>query len=194
MQLKSSLLITLTLLLCTAAAAQEQKPPTAAEPQGGIIYGNGHSFVLKAPDGWVIDNKSGAPHGLHAVFYPEGSSWLGAPAMMYANTAAKDERTLEAFIEGDLVAFRKHTPGVKMEDAEAPAISRGGKVVAKYFSHEESGFFEMVAYIEESKVFVMLVLRAKTRKDFDASLPVFKQLVGSYFFLTKSVILLKAKP
>jgi len=45
----------------------------AAPLCNGLIYGKGHAFMVKAPTGWTLDNSAGVSHGLHAVFYPEGS-------------------------------------------------------------------------------------------------------------------------
>jgi hypothetical protein len=44
----------------------------------GIVYGKDDAFAITAPDGWVLDNRAEQNNGLHAVFYPVGSSQVDA--------------------------------------------------------------------------------------------------------------------
>ena len=183
---KIILTLTLTASLCGAVAAQADKR-TGDDANSGIVYGADHAFALTAPDGWVLDNASGVAQGLHAVFYPKGSSWKASPVVMYANVVHKksEKDALETIIESDVADFKRQSPGMKVEDAEAPSGS-GKNVRVKYFVDDDS--HEAVAYIGESKVVVMLVLNAKTREGFDGALPAFRQLISSYHFLGGKVI------
>ena len=36
--------------------------------RGGIVYGPKAAFKIDAPEGWVLDNKSGANKGCHVSF------------------------------------------------------------------------------------------------------------------------------
>ena len=38
----------------------------ASDSQSGMVFGNKHVFYLKAPAGWILDNKRGRSFGLHA--------------------------------------------------------------------------------------------------------------------------------
>lgn len=183
---KTFLLLTLTASLCGALAAQNDKR-ASDDANSGIIYGTDHAFTLTAPDGWVLDNASGVAQGLHAVFYPKGSSWKASPVVMYANVVHKksEKDALETIIESDVADFKRQSPGMKVEDAEAPPGS-GKNVRVKYFVDDDS--HEAVAYIGENKVVVMLVLNAKTKKGFDDALPAFRQLISTYHFLGDKVI------
>ncbi|MBV9924096.1 MAG: hypothetical protein JOZ96_03580 [Acidobacteria bacterium] len=176
------------LLLCGLGAHAQDAKPKAPEANAGIVYGKDHAFAIKAPDGWVLDNQSGVPNGLHAVFYPEGSSWKESKAVMYANGAGKaDDDTLEKFVERDVDGFRKHSPGLKVADDEAPPLNGKEKVLVKRFSGDRAGSHEAVAYVEESKVVVIIVLHARTQKDFDDALPAFRKLVSTYRFISDRV-------
>ena len=96
--------IGLSLLLAQVLGAAEK------EIGGGIVYGDEHSFFIEAPTGWVLDNRSGVSQGSHAVFYPKGSSWSKAPAVMYVNTANKKKEgitTTQELIDIDLAKFKK---------------------------------------------------------------------------------------
>jgi hypothetical protein len=178
----------LVLLCCLGARAQDAKT-NSRDMNAGIVYGKDHAFAIKAPDGWVLDNQSGVRHGLHAVFYPEGSSWKESKAVMYVNGAGKSaDDTLEKFIERDVAGYLKHSPGLKVLDDEALPVDGKERVLVKRFSGDRAGAFEAVAYVDESKVVVTIVLHARTLKDFDDAWPAFRKLVSSYHFLSDKVV------
>jgi hypothetical protein len=179
----------LVLLCCLGARAQDAEPRPRDAANAGIVYGKDHAFVIKAPDGWVLDNQSGVRQGLQAVFYPEGGSWKGSKAVMYVNGAGKSaDDTLEKFIERDVAGYREHSPGLRVSDGEAPPLAGKERVIVKGFSGDRGGAFEAVAYVEESKVVVTLVLHARTPQDFADAMPAFRQLVSSYRFLSDKVV------
>lgn len=190
MPVKISFAACLLLLCCLAAHAQDAGPDSR-DPNWGIVYGKDHAFGIKAPAGWVLDNRSGVPHGIHAVFYPVGSSWKESKAVMYVNGVVKpaDDDTLEKFIERDVARFLKHSPDLKVADDEPPAVHDKRKVIAKRFSGVRAGGCEVVAYVEEEKVVVIIVLHARTQKDLEDALPAFRELASSYRFITSRVVM-----
>src|SRR5437588_11838875 len=64
-----------------SVTAQEKYP-------GGIVYGPNAAFNIAAPEGWVLDNESGAQQGLPCVLYPKGQPWADAKTIMYAKIAS----------------------------------------------------------------------------------------------------------
>jgi hypothetical protein len=67
------------LLLSASAFAQDKFAGV-----GGIVYGTKAAFNISAPDGWVVDPKSGLDQGFPCVLYPKDSSWSDANTVMYA--------------------------------------------------------------------------------------------------------------
>ena len=111
---------------------------------------------------------------------------------MYTNVIEKTaKQTLIDIIEGDVDDFRKASPNLKVEDAKAVELGKAKSATVKYFSGDANGNFEAIAYIEEAKVVVLVVLSSRTRKDLDQSLSAFKELVGSYFFMSDKVVIEK---
>jgi hypothetical protein len=169
-----------------------QSNPQENDLKSGLIYGADHFFALTAPTGWLLDNASGVEQGLHAVFYPKGSSWSpSSPKVMYANTVHKERSglpTLKDVMEDDLKGFRKHSPDLETRDEPGlPTKDNKKKAVVRYFHDKVNERYDEVAYIDESKVVVFLVLSAKSKKDYDDALPAFRQLVASYFFISDHV-------
>ena len=160
----------------------------------GIIYGANHAYSLTAPDGWVLDNKSGVNQGLFAVFYKQGESWDKAETIMYTNTASLEDnahRTLEQLIKYDLDNFKKKYSDIQIVDAKEIVIK--GKVVAivKYLSGKSYRNFEAMAYINAPKTGIMIVMSSRTKKGYDDSLIAFESLVRSYLFMADKVIIEK---
>ena len=182
-----AIVVTLMLLFCTAAIAQDDS---------GIIYGKNYSFALTAPKGWVLDTTSGREQGLQAVFYPNGSSWKNSAAVMYANVVEKTvagTESLQSIIANDVADYKKQSPELKVTDADpiptrANASSKDKHATVKYFTGDRYGNSEAVAYVDEGTLIVMLVLNARSNKDFESSLPAFKEFVASYFFLGAKVV------
>lgn len=173
----------LALLPLTASAA----PPE--ESQGGILYGPGVSFLLKAPEGWELDPQSGQSQGLTAVSYPKGSSWKDSPVVLYVSIADKDPATLDAFIADEVGRFRKeHGEGLKIETGKAiPTQDAKKSAEVRRLSGDQFGNFESVAYLGEEKAYVMIVLSSRNREVYEKSQKAFEQLVGSYKYLTSNV-------
>ncbi len=176
-------------LLSVPAFAQNVSLDT--EGASGLVYGEGHSFFVTAPKGWVLDTHSGVDQGLVAVFYPKGSTWATSEATMYVNTRDKVEGTglLDAFIDSDIARFKVEVPGVKISEGTSLKTKDGKTALVRNFTGGGSGNFETVAYLEESKVFVMIVLSARQLSARDRVLPGFRSLVNSYSFATDNVVL-----
>lgn len=173
-------------LFCLACAASVP----AKDLNTGIVYGPGHSFSVKAPEGWELDNRSGAAQGLHAVFYPQDSSWSDAAIVMYANAADRTDpahASRSALIDFDIAQLQRKNPGLMVTDRPAVKTGDGREAVVKVFQGDEGGNFEAVAYIEEAKVVTMLVLSSRDEEVFQSCYSVFEQLVGSYRSLTEDV-------
>lgn len=160
----------------------------------GIIYGGNHAYSLTAPDGWVLDNKSGVKQGLHAVFYKQGESWDKAGTIMYTTTASLEDnahKTLEKLIKFDLDNFKKEYSDIQIVDAKDIVIKGNEVAIVKYLSGKSYGNFEAMAYINAGKTGIMIVMSSRTKQGFDNSLTAFESLVKSHLFMADKVIIEK---
>ncbi len=156
--------------------------------QSGMIYGKNHAFFLDPPKGWVLDNSAGVSQGSQAVFYPIGGSWQNSSVVMYANVMDKEEETYNTFekaIAYDISQFKERDSSVKIRDSSAIVLGNNKQAIVKTFFYSN---YDAVAYIDESKVVVILVLSARTEAQFKNSYFDFKELVKSYGFFTDKVI------
>lgn len=158
----------------------------------GIIYGDNHAYSLTAPDGWILDNKSGVNQGLYAVFYRQGETWNNAVTVMYTNTASLENdahRTIEQLIKYDLDKFKKEYSDIQIIDAKDIVIKENVVAKVKYLSGQSYGNFEAMAYVNAGKTGIMIIMSSRTKQGFDNSLIPFECLVKSYLFMSDKVII-----
>lgn len=173
------------LICCLLVLIGLTSPALAETSEGktGLAYGSNHAYFLKAPQGWILDNESGAEQGVYAVFYPRGSSWNG-PVAIYSNASDRAGRNIEAAIEEDFSYLKKKSAKLDMTDAGTLVTRDGKTAVLKFFSNDNWGNSECCAYIAEKDVVVHIVLTARERSLFESALPSFRQLVASYKFIS----------
>jgi hypothetical protein len=178
--------LSILFLLTMPALGSNQKPD---RDDGSMFLGRHYAFILKEPNGWVLDNSAAKSQGLQAVLYQERSSWKDAVAVMYVRVIYKDENaaTREQVIKEDISDFLKQN--VLSKVSESPVLSTRDKkeALVKEFYDASNKNYESVAIIDEPKVVVILALSSRNKEAFDKSRPAFKALVGSYFFARELV-------
>ncbi|HVZ40544.1 MAG TPA: hypothetical protein VHI13_14790 [Candidatus Kapabacteria bacterium] len=177
--------------LCLAAPPLHAQPSKAddsmiVERGAALVYGPRHALTLHAPDGWVLDEKSGRAQGLQAVFYPRGEAWATSPAVMYCAVVPRGGqiRDLAAMLEYEANRFHNASPSAAIIEQPAIVLPKNRRATVRRLSGGVNGALEQVAYVEESTVIVMVVLSSRTPETFSKALPAFTALVGSYHFLS----------
>jgi hypothetical protein len=103
---------------------------------------------------------------------------------MYGKGESKDvdaHQTFLEFIAYDSAQFSKNYPSLKVVD-ESPLFTWDNKMVfVRKFLYDRH---EVIAYIDEPKVVIMIVLTSHSKDDFDNSFSAFKQLVTSYKYIS----------
>ena|ERR1700680_4431824 len=146
------LLVATIALITTPLAAQQKNGDQQESGDSFLMYGKDHVFAIKSPQGWVVDAATGKKLGLHAVIYPEGSSWRDALVTMYTNFVHKspDAPTIEKIVADDIAGYKKDSPNIIVEDAASLPLGSGNeKVIVKHFRGDKGGNVEAVAYVDE---------------------------------------------
>jgi hypothetical protein len=183
---KIRIVIALVLVIVASVQTFSQKSDGT---DGTIFLGRSYSFVLKEPAGWVMDSQTAKAQGLEAVLYREGSSWKDAVAVMYARIIYKDEiqDNVEIVITHDVTDFLKLNKESRVSDS-APLQTRYKKQgTSKVFYDAANKNHEIVTFIDEPKVVVILALSSRDKSEYEKALPAFKSLVASYFVFTPLV-------
>ena len=186
-----SVFVLSSLSIVTGQTSAKKASDTPASGDCGLVYGKGHAFWVCAPKGWVLDNGILNDQGIYAAFYPQGSSWDKAKengTVMYVNTARKapPDDDVATLMKNDAEDTKADAPKAEIHEAD-PIKTK--KVTARVQQFTPGAFdrFEAVAYIDSPEVIVMIVVSSKDAKTFNRDYPVFKELVGSYEFMTADV-------
>ncbi|MBI3652207.1 MAG: hypothetical protein HY231_14395 [Acidobacteria bacterium] len=180
--------LTLALLLNTSFASK-QKYRNREGVDGTILMGQHYAFILKEPNGWNLDTSSRKSNGLDAVLYTEGSSWKDAIAVMYVRVVYKDQKrkTVEQIINDDIKEFKSASKNSTVSPMPFTTTRDKKKAITRYCYDDEYKNYESVAYIDEPSGVVIIVLTSRNKEEYSKSLPAFKDLVASYFFVNELV-------
>jgi hypothetical protein len=165
--------------------------PGDAPPQDGVLYGPHTSFFLVPPKGWVLDAQAGLGEGQLASYYPQGQTWRTSPVVAYAEICDKTEQIQSAqpVLESLLQKLRAKDPNLVFFKAGEVANKQARRAPIYHFFYTENGGKAglAVAFYDGPRSIDMVVLRGKNVEAFNAALPAFHELAGSYFFLSSNV-------
>ncbi len=149
-------------------------------------YGEDYAFMISAPKGWVLDNRSQLYGGIQAVLYPEGGSWRDSKAVMYINHYDKKvtgQETFQKVLSIDSTQFLDNTPDGKVTNHDPIESVDHNVAVVRYFEH--SGQIDAVAYFDDVKAVEMLILSSRDKTHFENSFRAFRLFVFSYGHMVK---------
>src|SRR5438105_12133805 len=140
--------------------------------RGGIVYGPKAAFNINAPEGWVLDNESGAQQGLPCVLYPKGESWADARTIMYAKIASTQYEDVNVFVATAIKEMAKTHGKPKEKIASGKTHDGHDYFINEYPATKSYSQWERVAYVQLPKAVAYIVLSSRNeasyRKDADA--------------------------
>jgi hypothetical protein len=171
-------------LVCCLASAQADQLLEGFT----VLKGKGYAFELKAPLGWVLDDKIGNDQGLNVVFYPEHSSWDTSDAVCYARVRSFDSRVsnIAQQVKDTIKNLRENgNPNVEAKFVKTITTEDANKAQVYFFTGDQFGNNEATAYLLAKGSINFITLSARNRKAFRDALPAFDALVASYDDLTR---------
>src|SRR6266705_618905 len=175
--MKARLFICLALLLfCSPVSARETY-------RGGIVYGPKAAFNISAPEGWVLDNKSGADQGLPCVLYPKGSSWSNAKTVMYAKIASTQFEDVNAFVAMAIKEMKK-THGTPKENI-ASGKTRDGHdyFINEYPATKTYSQWERVGYVQLPQAVAYIVLTSRDQASYQRDSGTLEKVLKTLFYV-----------
>ena len=175
--MKAPLFVCFVLLLfCSPISAQETYP-------GGIVYGPKAAFNISAPEGWVLDNTSGAEQGMPCVLYPKGSSWADAKTIMYAKIASTQFEDVNAFVAMAIKEMQK-THG-KPKEKIASGKTRDGHdyFINEYPATKSYSQWERVAYVQLPHAVAYIVLSSRDKASYRKDSPAPQEALKTFVYL-----------
>jgi hypothetical protein len=176
------------LVPCLIACCVANAPADQIQEGFTVLKGDGYAFELKAPLGWVLDDKVGNDQGLNVVFYPAHSSWDKSDAVCFARVRSLDTHVtnIEEQVKDTVKAL--HDGGNAKAEAKfmkTLTTQDASKAKIYYYTGDQFGNNEATAYIQAKGSIHYITLSARSSKAFHDALPAFDALVTSYEDLTK---------
>lgn len=141
-------------LLCEPISAQEKYA-------GGIVYGPKAAFNIGAPEGWVLDNESGAGQGLPCVLYPKGESWADAKTVMYAKIAGTEFENINAFARTAIREMKAKHGTPKEKIASGKTKDGHDYFINEYPATKTYSQWERVGYVQLPHAVAYIVLSSR---------------------------------
>jgi hypothetical protein len=155
--------------------------------KGGIVYGPKAAFNISAPEGWVLDNESGAEQGLPCVLYPKGETWADARTVIYAKIASTEYENAEKFVAVAIKEMKAKHGMPKEKVATGKTKSGHNYFVNEYPATKTYSQWERVGYVQLPKAVAYIVLSSRDQKSY-------RQDSGALEKVLKSLLYLEPKP
>jgi hypothetical protein len=173
--MKTTFLV-VSLVVCSGVFAQQKYP-------GGIVYGPKAAFTISAPNGWVLDNESGANQGLPCVLYPKGESWADANTIMYAKIAGTDYEDVGKFVAMAIKQMEK-AHGKPKEKVDTGKTGDGQPYfINEYPATKSYSQWERVAYIQLPKAVAYIVFSARDEASYRKNFPALNEVLKSFAYM-----------
>jgi tetratricopeptide (TPR) repeat protein len=165
---------------CPYASAQETF-------RGGIVYGPKAAFNIGAPDGWVLDNKSGVEQGQPCVLYPKGSSWSDAKTVMYAKIASTQFEDVNEFVSWAMKGMEKVHGKPKEKVATGKTADGRDYFINEYPATKTYSQWERVAYVQLPHAVAYIVLSSRDYASYQKDSGALQQALKTFTYLPYAV-------
>ncbi len=153
----------------------------------GVVYAPGHAFILKAPDGWILDRESRGSACPEPVFYPVGFTAKDSPVLIWAGSMRSEpggrDRIREVLEERERSLSPLRGAGVKADRLDEWRVGKKGVRAEIYTFVSEPGgdpLLERIGCFPTATSIDYVVLQAKERAFYERSLAAFASIVKSY--------------
>lgn len=148
----------------------------------GIVTGPKAAFLISAPAGWILDNHSGLPQGLHCVLYPKGQTWADSDVKMYAKIASTQFIKKQDFINFAINANRKDDTGFRHKELRKGKTSEGFDYTIIQYELPRFSQYELVCYIQVPDAVAYIVFVARDTKSCQEYSGAFDEAVNSFLY------------
>src|SRR6266513_6398712 len=164
------------LLACEWGFTQDTHP-------GGIVYGPKAAFNISAPEGWVLDNESGADQGMPCVLYRKGSSWSNAKTVMYAKIASTQFEDVNVFVAMAIKEMKKTHGAPKEKIASGKTKDGHDYFINEYSATKSYSQWERVAYVQLPRAVAYIVLSSRDESSYRKDSGVLQEVLNTFVYL-----------
>ncbi len=151
--------------------------------RGGVVYGPKAAFKIDAPEGWVLDNKSGAKQGLPCVLYPKSSSWADAKTIMYAKIASTEFEDVNEFVATAIKGMEKVHGKPKEKIASGKTQDGRDYFINEYPATKTYSQWERVGYVQLPHAVAYIVLSSRDKTSYSKDAPALEKVLKTLVHL-----------
>jgi hypothetical protein len=170
-------------LLCLVAVSLFSSFSFGQTYPGGIVYGPKAAFSIGAPEGWVLDNESGAQQGLPCVLYPKGQSWADAKTIMYAKIASTQYEDVNAFVATAIKEMKAKHGKPKEKIASGKTHDGHDYFINEYPATKTYSQWERVAYVQLRKAVAYIVLSSRDKASYQKDSGALEEALKTFIYL-----------
>lgn len=149
---------------------------------GEWIQGNGFSYSLDAPIGWVLDRSMASQAEADLVLYPQGSSYYKADSVITLTTfeLGGNTKTLDDLIQKDEKEGKASNPQMTVQRGPLLRTKQMRSARLYFYLKLKDGTCQAAAYVEEDSRVMLFVLSCPNAQVLHEDLPALQETVGSY--------------
>ena len=151
--------------------------------RGGIVYGPKAGFNISAPEGWVLDNESGADQGMPCVLYRKGSSWSNAKTVMYAKIASTQFEDVNVFVAMAIKEMKKTHGAPKEKIASGKTRDGHDYFINEYPATKSYSQWERVAYVQLPRAVAYIVLSSRDEASYRKDSGALQEALKTFMYL-----------
>lgn len=148
---------------------------------GTLVYGDGYSYLLIAPEHWVSDPDAARDEGLSVVFHKDSESWADGETVMYGEFYSfhAQGENIDSAIQGDIRKFASYAD-INIRENDSVLLTGGKYARILAFLGGAYKNYEEVAYIAAPGGVILLVITSVSQAGLDDNIPVFNALLKSF--------------
>lgn len=168
------------LLIChTISFAQDDLDSNFA-----LYEGESWSYIMEAPDDWVLDLENAQFDGLSAFFCPEEMTYFDAKLAISIWIFKLDSLTFREFISADSLVYLKSDSLIEFDKADSLNITDSQKVIV-LSTIDPGGEYSlaMVGYIDAGAEIIIYELNLSAWRFYHIGTVKFKEAINNFSFV-----------
>lgn len=175
-------LLTFLAISCSSLCyAQQTKTDTTIDNH--LVFGEGFSFSLKAPKGWIGDIENAANYNANIILYTSKNELLNGGAIIQAQAFSKNDENTNEDLAYDISSYKNEYPALKEQNLVAK--HKTYKTYSKLI-FVDNNFFQYITYINPGIEFhkgVSIAMNIAKVPATEEELAAYKQIVNSMIMI-----------
>ena len=150
--------------------------------KGLIVYGEGFSFSVHEPEGWVGDIDKAAAYHANIIFYPEGGDPEKVPLVQVALFHKQDEKTADD-LAYDVKSYEQQYHDLQKEDFRVD--HKEYRVFSKLVFVKKE-FYQYIAYVNAGEKFLngfSIGMNIAKRPATDEEMKAYREIIASLWMV-----------